>query len=99
MDENIKTNTEPNKSKINKSLKRNKENKTIEKNIHILNVETVEKDHIADPMFHKMSQSFDEGGAKGMLMNNLVIIIIIIIYLFIAYMCVYVLIFIREFLL
>ena len=25
-----------------------------------------------DPLFYKMSKIFDEGGAKGMLMNNLV---------------------------
>jgi hypothetical protein len=29
-------------------------------------------DLAVDPMFHKISKAFDEGGAKGMLMNNLV---------------------------
>ena len=45
---------------------------TIEKNISTLNAETLDCEHTADPMFHKMSQAFDEGGAKGMLMANLV---------------------------
>lgn len=38
----------------------------------ILNFIVQENAHSADPMFHKMSQAFDEGGAKGMLMSNLV---------------------------
>ena len=46
---------------------------TIESNKALLNVLKLESDYNnADPMFHKMSQAFDEGGAKGMLMNNLV---------------------------
>lgn len=45
---------------------------TIEKNISNLNGEALDCSHTADPMFHKMSQAFDEGGAKGMLMANLV---------------------------
>ena len=45
---------------------------TIEKNISNINSDMTDCDHTADPMFHKMSQAFDEGGAKGMLMANLV---------------------------
>ncbi len=45
---------------------------TIEKNISNLNSDVLDTEHGADPMFHKMSQAFDEGGAKGMLMANLV---------------------------
>ena len=45
---------------------------TIEKNVSSLNAEQLDAEHTADPMFHKMSQAFDEGGAKGMLMANLV---------------------------
>ena len=46
---------------------------TIESNKENLNITQVENEHSADAMFHKMSQAFDEGGAKGMLMNNLVL--------------------------
>lgn len=46
---------------------------TIEKNPSNLNGEALDSTHTADPMFHKMSQAFDEGGAKGMLMANLVL--------------------------
>lgn len=44
----------------------------IEKNAENINQATVEKNQSADPTFQKMSKAFDEGGAKGMLMNNLV---------------------------
>jgi condensin complex subunit 2 len=49
---------------------------TIEKNISNLNEEKLDTEYIADPLFHKMSQAFDEGGAMGMLMANLVNFII-----------------------
>ena len=45
---------------------------TIESNKSALNAVKLDSDFAADPMFHKMSQVFDEGGAKGMLMTNLV---------------------------
>eukprot|EP01038_Epipyxis_sp_PR26KG_P004982 gene4982-6965_t len=44
---------------------------TIEKNPEKLNAVKLEHDYLVDPLFHKMSKAFDEGGAKGMLMNNL----------------------------
>lgn len=44
---------------------------TIEKNPKTLNMARVEGESTTDPMFQKMSMAFDEGGAKGMLMNNL----------------------------
>lgn len=45
---------------------------TIERNLSTINTSSLESEHNTDPMFHKMSQAFDEGGAKGMLMANLV---------------------------
>ena len=45
---------------------------TIERNLASLNAVKLENDYAVDPMFHKISKAFDEGGAKGMLMNNLV---------------------------
>ena len=45
---------------------------TIERNPAMLNAVKLENDYFVDPMFHKISKAFDEGGAKGMLMNNLV---------------------------
>lgn len=45
---------------------------TIERNPAALNAVKLENDYAVDPMFHKISKAFDEGGAKGMLMNNLV---------------------------
>lgn len=44
---------------------------TIERNAALLNAVKLENDYFVDPMFHKISKAFDEGGAKGMLMNNL----------------------------
>lgn len=44
---------------------------TIEKNAKSLNMTQVDGENVTDPMFQKMSKAFDEGGAKGMLMNNL----------------------------
>jgi condensin complex subunit 2 len=48
---------------------------TIEKNVNNINLSPSDmagaSPH-ADPMFQKMSQVFDEGGAKGMLLTNLV---------------------------
>lgn len=45
---------------------------TIERNPENLNSINIENDATVDPMFHLMSKAFDEGGAKGMLMANLV---------------------------
>ena len=45
---------------------------TIETNVDNLNAVKVEAQQATDPMFHKMSKAFDAGGAKGMLMANLV---------------------------
>jgi len=57
---------------VKKTTKRNYSDKTIEKNPENLNAVKIESEHIADPLFHRMSKAFDEGGAKGMLMTNLV---------------------------
>ncbi|TDH67505.1 hypothetical protein CCR75_004132 [Bremia lactucae] len=45
--------------------------RTIEKNLNNINLKVYDTECQADPLFHKMSQSFDEGGAKGMLLANL----------------------------
>ena len=46
--------------------------RTIEKDVSKLNATSLEQQGRIDPMFHLMSKAFDEGGAKGMLMTNLV---------------------------
>ncbi|KAF4317741.1 hypothetical protein BBO99_00007818 [Phytophthora kernoviae] len=45
--------------------------RTVEKNLNNINLKAYDTECVADPLFHKMSQSFDEGGAKGMLLANL----------------------------
>lgn len=64
-----------NVKKTRKSTKSKSASSTIEKNIQNINLSPSDmagaSPH-ADPMFHKMSQVFDEGGAKGMLLTNLV---------------------------
>lgn len=44
---------------------------TIERNVQSLNLTKVEHDVTFDPMFHKLSKAFDEGGARGMLVYNM----------------------------
>lgn len=73
MDENDQSTA--NTTKKSKKSKSRTLSSTIEKNINNINLSAGEmagaSPH-ADPMFHKMSQVFDEGGAKGMLLTNLV---------------------------
>ena len=45
---------------------------TIERNPSALNAVKLENDYSFDPTFHKLSKAFDEGGAKGMLLYNMV---------------------------
>jgi condensin complex subunit 2 len=45
---------------------------TIEKNPEAINAVKLEHDYAFDPMFHKLSKAFDEGGARGMLVYNMV---------------------------
>mmetsp|Transcript_24286 Transcript_24286/g.37107 ORF Transcript_24286/g.37107 Transcript_24286/m.37107 type:complete len:1157 (-) Transcript_24286:40-3510(-) len=45
--------------------------KTIETNTAALNISKIDSAYDIDPIFHKMSQKFDEGGAKGLLLVNL----------------------------
>ncbi|TMW62828.1 hypothetical protein Poli38472_005446 [Pythium oligandrum] len=45
--------------------------KSIEKNLNNITLKSYELEFEPDPLFHKMSQTFDEGGAKGMLLANL----------------------------
>lgn len=44
---------------------------TLEANIDNITLKKMDSDYAVDPLFHKMSAAFDEGGAKGMLLNNL----------------------------
>ena len=44
---------------------------TLESNSENLNLKDLEYQITTDPLFQKTSASFDEGGAKGMLLNNL----------------------------
>jgi len=67
------TDNENGKTSTRRVLKKGDTTKTIEKNIESLNAEKIESEHLADPLFQKMSQAFDEGGAKGMLMANMTI--------------------------
>jgi condensin complex subunit 2 len=45
---------------------------TIEKNHESLNAVKVEHEYSFDPLFQKLSNAFDDGGAKGMLLYNMV---------------------------
>ncbi|KAL7542934.1 hypothetical protein ACHAWF_007286 [Thalassiosira exigua] len=44
---------------------------TLESNSANINMSKLESAYDIDPLFHKMSKSFDEGGAKGLLLGNL----------------------------
>lgn len=44
---------------------------TLESNLGNITSQKLETDLAVDPLFQKMSAAFDEGGAKGMLLNNL----------------------------
>ena len=46
---------------------------TLEANAEALNLKELEYQVSADPLFQKTSASFDEGGAKGMLLNHLAV--------------------------
>lgn len=44
---------------------------TLESNLQTITSQKLETDLVVDPLFQKMSAAFDEGGASGMLINNL----------------------------
>jgi len=44
---------------------------TLETCVDNINISKLEQDYDIDPLFHKMSKTFDEGGAKGLLLVNL----------------------------
>ena len=44
---------------------------TLCSNVSSLNVSKLDLSYNVDPLFHKMSKEFDEGGARGLLLNNL----------------------------
>ena len=45
--------------------------KTLETNVDAINMNKIDSAFDIDPLFHKMSKTFDEGGARGMLLANL----------------------------
>ena len=46
---------------------------TLEKNLNNLNVNKYDVEFDLDPLFHKTSAKFDEGGSKGLLLNNIAV--------------------------
>lgn len=46
---------------------------TLETNLNNITSSQVEKEYEVDPLFRKMSKTFDEGGAEGMLLNHLLV--------------------------
>jgi hypothetical protein len=46
---------------------------TIERNLAAITAKAVDAEFAVDPLFHKMSRSFDEGGAAGMLLHRLAV--------------------------
>ena len=44
---------------------------TLEPTLEALNVKKFDLAFAVDPLFHKTSAQFDEGGARGLLLNNL----------------------------
>jgi condensin complex subunit 2 len=60
------------KTKSSKSGNRFHMTNTIEKNHESLNAVKVEHEYSFDPLFQKLSNAFDDGGAKGMLLYNMV---------------------------
>lgn len=53
------------------SLQKSKGDSKIEQNMNNITLKKFDTEFEVDPLFHKMSQTFDEGGAQGMLLNNL----------------------------
>jgi condensin complex subunit 2 len=62
------------KAKVGSKMSSNRLNavSTIEKNASLLNIVKLEHDYAFDPSFQKLSKAFDEGGARGMLLYNMV---------------------------
>eukprot|EP01133_Synstelium_polycarpum_P019976 gene19976-23938_t len=58
-------------AKKEKKKKKNTGQSTLESNIENLNCKVVDQQIFADPLFGKTSASFDEGGARGLLLNKL----------------------------
>lgn len=54
-----------------KKKKAHKTARTIETNVNSLNVDHFDLEFEVDPLFHKTSASFDEGGTRGLLLNHL----------------------------
>ena len=55
-----------------KSAASRTKNETIAVNVDSINAVNIDRMRATDPMFSKMTEAFDEGGARGMLMTNLV---------------------------
>ena len=56
-----------------KHVKRRRITHTIESDEEALNVKSFDLEFVADPLFKKTAADFDEGGAKGLLLNHLCI--------------------------
>lgn len=56
-----------------KTKRRPRGGATLVSNMATITVKKLTTDLVVDPLFRKMSEAFDEGGAKGMLTNNLLI--------------------------
>ena len=56
-----------------KSKKDNGGEGTLEKNTANIDTNKYDLEFDIDPLFQKTSAKFDEGGAKGLLLNNLVV--------------------------
>jgi len=48
---------------------------TLEKHLHNIDTNKYDLEFDIDPLFQKTSAKFDEGGAKGLLLNNLSVIL------------------------
>ncbi|XP_022236711.1 condensin complex subunit 2-like, partial [Limulus polyphemus] len=57
--------------KPDKKKNRTKKSNTVEQNVKALNLNKFDLEFEVDPLFHKMTAQFDEGGTSGLLMNSL----------------------------
>ncbi|XP_076359105.1 non-SMC condensin I complex subunit H [Tachypleus tridentatus] len=57
--------------KLDKKKKRTKKSNTVEQNTKALNLNKFDLEFEVDPLFHKMTAQFDEGGTSSLLLNSL----------------------------
>ncbi|RKP21405.1 barren [Rozella allomycis CSF55] len=71
---NIKDKDEEDDEEVNvEKVKRRNRVNTIEKNLAHISIKNFDLEFDVDPLFKKTSADFDEGGARGLLLNNLMI--------------------------